>query len=89
MAVPAPGNAGLYPSDGAAPPTAWTIGVLAFRVLHFVSKTKKLSRFFCVGNEMKNPCSGIVLIVWDLGSIGFSLFNSECSFETNYEKWLR
>ncbi len=38
---------------------------------------------------MKNPCSGIVLIVWDLGSIGFSLFNSECSFETNYEKWLR
>ena len=48
MAVPATGDAGLYsPPDGVAPPTAWTIGVLAFSRSSFRFQTKKLRLFFC------------------------------------------
>ena len=48
MAVPATGDAGLYPLPMAvAPPTAWTIGVLAVPRSSLRFQTKKIRLFFC------------------------------------------
>ena len=57
MAVPATGIAGLYPPDGVAEPTAWTIGVQAVPRSSFRFQTKKLRPFFCQDTNEDDACS--------------------------------
>jgi len=48
MAVPATGEAGLYPAAMVRhPPAAWTVGVLIGQRSSIRFQTKKLRLFFC------------------------------------------